>query len=127
MRGFGGRECRFDGLAAFASVRRRTAGAGARKGEARAVNKLHDEALRPQRARVFWAAPFELVWPRPKLAGIHCFRLVGNVFPLSVDRPWAGRTRAYGPGALGTVAAELWSAVDRIAYQKLPKGAWEAR
>ena len=74
------RECRFDGLAAFASVRRRTAGAGARKGEARVVNKLHDEALRPQRARVVLGCPFELVTTKPKLAGIHCFRLVGNLF-----------------------------------------------
>jgi hypothetical protein len=71
--------------------------------------------------------PFELGRHRPKLAGIHCFRLVGNLFPLSVDRPWAGRTRAYGPGTLGIVAVELWSICDRVDGQRLPTCAGEAR
>ena len=40
-------ECLFDGLGAFASVRRRAAGAGASKGEQRAASKL---ALRATQA-----------------------------------------------------------------------------
>ena len=112
MRGFGGRECRFDGLAAFASVRRRTAGAGARKGDARSVNKLALHETQARRARVVLAAPFEVVWPRPKLAGIHCFRLVGNLFLREDGVSWAGGPRAGGSGALGTAAVELWSIAE---------------
>ena len=78
-------------------------------------------------ARRFWAAPFELVWPRPKLAGIHCFRLVGNRFPRKAWCFWVVMVRAYGPGTLGIVAVELSSIVDRIAYEKLPKCACAAR
>ncbi len=89
-------------------------------------NKLALRANTRRRARVL-GCPFELGRHRPKLAGIHCFRLVGNLFPLSVDRPWAGRTRAYGPGTLGIVEVELWSIFVRIAYQKLPKCACGAR
>ena len=35
--------------------------------------------------------------------------------------------RAGGPGALGTVAVELWSIVDQDDGQGLPKGACAAR
>ena len=121
------REWLFDGRGAFASGCRRTAGAGAQKGDARSVSELALHRTHASAQGWFWAAPFALGWPRPKLAGIHCFRLVGNLFPLSVDRPRAGRARARGSGTLGTVAVELWSVVDRIAYQKLPKcalGVW---
>ena len=61
----GGRECRFDGLAAFASVRRRTAGAGAQKGDARSVNELALHPTHARRARVVLGCPLSLCGPGP--------------------------------------------------------------
>ena len=67
MRGVGGREWLFDGRGAFASLRRRTAGAGARKGDARSVNELALHETQARRARVVLAAPLRLGGPGQRL------------------------------------------------------------
>ena len=56
--------------------------------------------------------PFEAGWPRPKLAGIHRFRLVGNLFLGKAECNWGGWPRAHGSDALGTVAVELSSIAE---------------
>ena len=63
----GRRECRFDGRGAFASGCRRTAGAGARKDDARSVNELALHETQARRARVVLAAPLRLGGPGQRL------------------------------------------------------------
>ena len=75
-------------------------------------------------ARGFRAAPFEAGCHRSMLAGIHCFRLVGNLFLGKGRCVWAGRSRAYGSGTLGTVAVELSSICDRIASKAAKVRLW---
>ena len=55
------------------------------------------------------------------------FSTSGKPFPWERGAFLGRRGWVYGPGTPGTVAVELSSIRDRIAYEKLPKGAWEAR
>ena len=68
-------------------------------------NKLALRANTRRRARVL-GCPFELGRHRPKLAGIHCFRLVGNLFLW-----WRGDLVSHGRGRAARAPSVLvrWS------------------
>ena len=108
----GRRECRFDARLQSCLVRKGSAARRREKrGDARWATSWRCAQTRVG-ARGCSGLPFELVWPRPKLAGIHCFRLVGNLFLREDGVSWAGGPRAGGSGALGTAAVELWSIAE---------------